>query len=166
MILPVIENRRSVREFSAREVPEEALLDLLRAAQFAPTGMNNRAVEFLVLRDASAKKRLFDILEPKQAFITEAPVVVIPVTDTRKTIVPVPDLAIASSFLLLQAEASGLGSVWKHIAPDDAPKVAEAFGLAPEYTLICALPVGFPREKLPPHKDKEFAPAKIHQDRW
>jgi nitroreductase len=174
MILPVIENRRSVREFSAREVPEEALLDLLRAAQFAPTGMNNRAVEFLVLRGREAKEKLFLLLEPKQPFVKEAPLVIVPVSDRRKLQIPEPnrsivaaaDLAIASSFIMVQAVSLGLGAVWKHVMAEFTPRVAEAFGLAPEFLVINAIPVGYPARQPEPHKESEFSPARIHRERW
>jgi len=174
MVLSAIQERRSVREFSSREVPEELVQALIRAAQFAPTGMNNRAVEFVVLRDPAAKNRLFDLIEPKQPFVKEAPLLILPVTDRRQvplpgldqTVVAVADLAIASSFLMIQAAALGLGSVWKHITSDTAPAVVLAFGLPSEFTLTNVLAIGYARKPLPPHQDSEFLPAKIHRERW
>jgi nitroreductase len=174
MILPVIQDRRSVRDFAPKEVPEELIQELIRAAQIAPTGMNNRAVEFLVLRSREAKEKLFALLEPKQPFIKEAPVVIIPATDTRKipvlglnqTIIAVSDLAIASAFIMAQAVALGLGTVWKHVMAEIAPKVVKAFGLPPEFFLTNVIPVGYPAKKLPPHQESEFSAAKIHREQW
>ncbi len=166
--------KRSVRDFAPKEVAEELIQELIRAAQIAPTGMNNRAVEFLVLHSRESKEKLFALLEPKQPFIKEAPAVIIPVTDTRKlkipepnrTVVAVSDLAIASSFIMAQAVALGLGTVWKHVMAEIAPKVGKAFGLPPEFTLINAIPVGYPARKLPPHQESEFSAAKIHREMW
>ena len=174
MILPVIQERRSVRDFAAREVPEELLQELVRAAQYAPTGMNNRAVEFLVLRGRAAKEKLFALLEPKQPFVTEAPALIIPASDTRRLQVPEPnrtiiataDLAIASSFIMAQAVALGLGTVWKHVMAEFAPKVAEAFGLPREFFLVNAIAVGYPALKPAPHNESEFSAAKIHHEQW
>jgi nitroreductase len=174
MILPVIQDRRSVRDFAAKEVPEELLLELVCAAQFAPTGMNNRAVEFLVLRRREAKEKLFALLEPKQPFVREAPAVIVPATDTRKlqapepnrTIIATSDLAIASSFIMAQAVALGLGTVWKHVLAEFAPKVAEAFGLPREFFLVNAIAVGYPAKKPAPHSESEFSAAKIHREQW
>lgn len=174
MILPVILERRSVREFAAQEVPEELIQELIRAAQFAPTGMNNRAVEFIVLRSREAKQKLYALLEPKQPFVREAPLVIIPVTDTRKiplsdlnqTIVATADLAIATAFIMAQAVALGLGTVWKHISAETAPAVVKAFGLPPQFTLVNAIPVGYPAKKQSFHQESEFSPAKIHNEQW
>jgi nitroreductase len=166
MILPAIQERRSVREYETKEVPQALIWEIIQAAQYAPTGMNNRAVEYVVLRGAETKKRLFEILEPKQPFIKEAPAIIIPVTDTRKTIVATADLAIASSFIMTQTTALGLGTVWKHIDPDKAHEVGKFLGLPPEYILINALPVGYPKKKMPDHQEKEFSENKIHQEKW
>jgi nitroreductase len=174
MILPVIQERRSVREFAPRDVSGELVQELICAAQFAPTGMNNRAVEFVVLRSREAKEKLFALLEPKQPFVREASVVIIPVTDTRKiplsglnqTIVATADLAIASAFIMAQAVALELGTVWKHISAETAPAVVKAFGLPPEFTLTNAIPVGYPAKKQSFHQESEFSPAKIHNEQW
>jgi nitroreductase len=166
MILPAIQERRSVREFQTTEVSGDLIQELILAAQFAPTGMNTRAVEFVVLRSPEVKAKLFALLEPKQPFVKEAPVVIIPIADTRKSVTAVADLAIASSFIMIQAVASGLGSVWKHIAPEAVPDVIKAFNLPPEFTLINALPLGYPGKNLPPHQEREFSAAKIHFEQW
>lgn len=84
MILTAIQKRRSVRQFASREIPAELVEELIRAAQFAPSGMNNRAVEFVVLRGPEAKETLYGLLEPKQPFVRDAPVVILPVTDLAK----------------------------------------------------------------------------------
>jgi len=67
---------------------------------------------------------------------------------------------------MTQAVTLGLGTVWKHVMAEFAPKVIEAFGLPPSFTLINAIPVGYPAKKLPPHKESEFSSAKIHREAW
>jgi nitroreductase len=166
MLLQAIAERRSVRTYQSRDLAQEQVLEIIRAAQFAPTGMNNRAVEFIVVRDAAVKNRLFELLEPRQPFIKEAPAILFPVTDTRKTPVATADLALASAFIFLQAASLGLGTVWKHVAPEQVPAVREILGIPADYTLINAIPVGYPQQKPPAHSVEAFDPAKIHFEKW
>lgn len=164
MILPAIQERRSVREYGTREVSEELIRELIRAAQFAPTGMNNRAVEYVVVRDPKTKQRLFETLEPQQPFVRAAPVLLLPVT--KQSIVEVHDLSIATAFIMLQAQSLGLGTVWKHVAEDQKDKVAKILGLPAGYTLVNIIPVGYPEKSLPAHTEKEFSEQKIHTEKW
>lgn len=166
MILSAIQERRSTREYEAKAVPQNLVREIIRAAQYAPTGMNNRAVEYVVIEDAELKTRLSDVLQPRQPFVKDAPVLIVPVTDTRKTPVANSDLAIASAFIMLQVEALGLGTVWKHVAPEIVPAAAKLLGLPIEYTLINVLPLGYPLKKASAHQETEFSERKIHLGKW
>ncbi len=174
MILSAILERRSVREYAETEVTEEQVHRLIQAAQYAPTGMNTRAIEFIVLRTHAAKDALFALLEPKQPFVKEAPVIVIPVlhltkikmTGLDQTLVATSDLAIASAFIMTQATAMGLGTVWKHIPTSLVAKVLGELGVPSDYTLINALPIGYPKQKPASHQEHEFSKEKIHFEKW
>ena len=164
MILPAIQERRSVRDYEAKEVSEDSIREIVRAAQYAPTGMNNRAVEFVVVRDPKTKERISGMLEPQQPYVGTAPVLLLPVT--RKSIVDVHDLSIATAFIMLQAKVLGLGTVWKHVAENKKSEVAKFLGLPDGYTLVNVIPVGYPKMPLPAHTEKEFEEHKIHFEKW
>ena len=53
-----VDRRRTVRDFDSRDVPEEVLLDCLRAAGTAPNGANLQPWRFVVVRDPETKKRM------------------------------------------------------------------------------------------------------------
>lgn len=57
----VLEKRRTIRDFSDREVPEEVLNRILSAAFKAPTNDHLRQMEFIVVRDHA---RIAEILSP------------------------------------------------------------------------------------------------------
>jgi nitroreductase len=166
MILPAISERRSIREYQPREVPQDALLDVIRASQYAPTGMNNRAVEYVVVRDPATKGKLHDLLEPRQRFVADAPALIFPVTESGKTIVAVEDLSVAMAFMMIQASALGLGTVWKHIMPGQRDAVRALLGIPQGRVVLALMPIGLPASKAKPHHDSEFSAAKIHADRW
>jgi nitroreductase len=53
-----LRRRRTVRQFSNRDVPREVILDCLRAAGTAPSGANMQPWHFVVVRDPATKRRL------------------------------------------------------------------------------------------------------------
>jgi Nitroreductase len=63
MINSAILKRRSVREFTNQKISKDQILEIIKAAQFSPTAMNNRAWEFLVLEDQADKDKLFDVMD-------------------------------------------------------------------------------------------------------
>ena len=56
-----LEKRRTIRDFSDKEVPDEVLRKILAAAFKAPTNDHLRQLEFVVVRD---KARIAAILSP------------------------------------------------------------------------------------------------------
>ena len=166
MIIKEILNRRSMREYQEKAVLEKDISEIIKAGQFAPTASNNRAIEFIVVRDQQTKEQIFEIVG--QEFIKEAPVLIIPVSDTTQTNCPVQDLSIASENMFLQATALGLGTVWKALKAEDAEeeKIKKLLGIPEQYRAINIIPVGYPKEKPISHTDKDFNAKKIHHEKW
>ncbi len=166
MILKEILNRRSVRKYKPDPVPQESIIEIIKAGQFAPTARNNKAVEFVVIKNQEMKERIFAIVG--QEFVKEAKVLIIPATDGEKTNCPVQDLSVASENMFLQATALGLGTVWKALKAefDQETKIKEMLGIPERYRVINIIPVGFPAENPEPYSDKDFSLEKIHEEKW
>ncbi|MDD5127528.1 MAG: nitroreductase family protein [Dehalococcoidales bacterium] len=71
-----IKQRRSIRGFSSKEVPDEFVAQMLEAARLAPSGSNRQPWNFIVVRDPSTKKELRRICLG-QHFIEQAPVLIV-----------------------------------------------------------------------------------------
>ncbi|MFH1582681.1 MAG: nitroreductase family protein [bacterium] len=166
MIIKEIKNRRSVRDYKPDDVPEEYVIEIIKAGQFAPTARHNKAVEFIVVKDQKTKENIFEITG--QEFVKEAPILIIPVTDGNKTICPVQDLSVASENMFLQATSLGLGTVWKNlkIELNEESKIKKMLGIPEQYRTINLIPVGFPSEKPQPHNENDFDSKKIHEEKW
>lgn len=166
MIIKEILNRRSVREYQEKDVLEEDITEIIKAGQFAPTASNNRAIEFIIIRDQQTKDKIFEIAG--QEFLKEAPVLIIPVSDTTQTNCSVQDLSVASENMFLQATALGLGTVWKDLKTEymEEGKIKKLLGIPEQYMAINIIPVGYPKEKPIPHTDKDFNAQKIHHEKW
>jgi nitroreductase len=64
-----LKKRRSVREFSDREVPRAVIENCVRAAASAPSGANMQPWRFVVVGDADIKRRIREAAEQQeQAF--------------------------------------------------------------------------------------------------
>ena len=56
-VLNCLETRRSCRAYRPEQVPEEALLEILRAGLYAPSGMGRQSVKLLVVQDPRRDRR-------------------------------------------------------------------------------------------------------------
>lgn len=162
MVIEPIIWRRSIREYSDEPVLDESIEEIVKAAQFAPTAMNKKAVEFIIVKEKTVKEQLFGILQ--QDFIKEAPVLIVPICAASASALPQTDLAVASAFMMIQAADMGLGTVWKHVDLGQASAVCKVLGLPKDYVLINVIPVGYPLRELPDHNDAEFSRSKIHKE--
>ncbi len=164
MLIKEIKNRRSVREYSDREVSEEDIAEIIKAGQFAPTARHNQAVEFVVIRDQRTKDKIFEIVG--QDFIKQAKVLIIMATDPAKSMCPLQDLSVAAENMFLQATALGLGTVWKDLRPEWAGEVKKMLNIPENYEVANIIPVGYPKEPPVPHSDEDFDLKKIHKEKW
>ncbi len=164
MIIKEITNRRSIREYKADAVSEQDVLEIIRAAQFAPSAKNNHAIEFVVVRDQTAKDKLCEVAG--QEFVKKASVLVALVLDTTKTPCPIQDVSAAAENMLLQAVALGLGAVWKNVRPEIADRMKAIIGIPENFLLNVIVCLGYPNESKPSHADAEFDQNKVHNEKW
>lgn len=168
MTIETIRNRRSVREYKSNPVANEDITEIIKAAQFAPAAHDVRAIEFVVIKDEKTKEQLFEITSAwlSQEFLKNAPVLLIPAADTKKSVLPVQDLSVASENIFLEAASRELGTVWKNVPSDHAPKIKKLLGIPENYTLINIIPIGYPKITPEPKSDSDFDPGKIHLEKW
>lgn len=164
MIIKEILNRRAVREYQSKEISQKDIIEIIKAGQFAPTAHNNRTVEFIVIKNQETKDKICEIVV--QEFVKNAAVLIVPIIDATKSVLPVQDLSVASENMFLQATALGLGTVWKNLSPEVAEKIKELLLIPEQFKIINIIPVGYPKNKPTPHADKDFDEKKIHEEQW
>jgi len=166
MMLDAIVHRRSYRNFKSDPVPPDLIGELIKAAQFAPTARHIRAVEFIVVTDEKTRQAIAGALVP-QDFVAKAPLIIVPVADTKTASKPREDLTLATANIWLQATHLKLGCVWKHVHDgEEQEKLRAVLGIPSHFLVINVLPIGYPAEMLPPHSDAEFDQKKIHREKW
>jgi len=163
MIIPAIKNRRSVRQFKTNPVPDQLIEEIIQAAEYAPSAHGSKAVEYMIVKDQAFKKEINQIFsaESRQEFIETAPVLIIPVVDTNKSVLPLQDLSVTSENIFLQAAELGLGSVWKNVNSKFVTSLLTLLKLGSSYALINIIPIGFPKETVVPHNENDFDTQKI-----
>lgn len=65
-LLEKMRRRRTVREFSPREVPREVIENALRVAGSAPSGANRQPWHFVVVTDPSLKRQIREAAEEEE----------------------------------------------------------------------------------------------------
>lgn len=165
MIIKEIRNRRSIRKYKSAPVSDRDILEIIKAAQFAPTAKHNSAIEFIVIREQTTKDKITGILG--QEFLRRAPVLIALATNPDETVAPVQDLSIASENIFLQATKLGLGTVWKNIhSAEQAEEIKKILGIPKKFIMINIVPLGYPDENIPPHSESDFDKQKIHNEKW
>ena len=149
-VLEAIENRRSVRIYERRPVPEESLTRILEAARLAPSANNRQDYKFIVVRDASKRESLADAAAV-QRFVGNAPLIIVAVSldPDRIMTCDVPayavDVAIAVDHMTLAAVEEGLGTCW--IGAFSQEKVKRILDIPERYKVVTLFPLGFPADR-------------------
>ena len=154
-ILKVIKERRSVRKFQSTPIPNDHLMQILEAANFAPTPGNRQAWKFLIIQ----KREIIDQIkeecikkagEDSKEYYTDylsAPVYVevLAYTETRNPANDMTAAALAAENLMLAARAFGYGTVFcVNSIPEEVTK--GILNIPDDYKRICITPIGIPDE--------------------
>ena len=166
--MEAILTRRSIRKYERREVPEETIMQILKAAMAAPSAGNQQPWRFMVVREPALLEALAGV-SPYTGMTREAPVAIVVCGDLsaeQRKGFWVQDCSAATQNLLLAAHALGLGAVWCGLFPREERVAATRAVLGlPEYIVPLALvPLGYPAEQVPPVE--RFDPDRVHFNRW
>lgn len=160
-ILKIIKERRSVRRYRSEPIPEEALLRVLDAARFSPSGKNLQPWKFIVVKDKTLKRHLAEASQ-RQFFIAEAPVIIVACGFPDRCYSrmgnymkswPV-DVSIAVEHLILQAQEEGLGTCW--VGAFEEGEVKSLLHVPDGVRVLALTPLGYPDENPVPRKRKSL----------
>lgn len=171
-MLEIIRKRRSVRVFLKKDVEEEKVNEILKAAMFSPTARGLRLWEFILVNDEETKKKLSKAT-PFSGFAKDAPMVIVICYDTSKGKRFKEDCSICAENIYLEATNQGLGTCFIQIAEgteasDGNPEdfVKRLLDIPETYRVQCLMPVGYPEKEPEHHKDEEFDRNKVHYEKF
>ena len=171
-VLTAIATRKSIRRFDPlRAVEDEKVEKILKAAMCAPSAMDRRPWEFVVVKDKAQLQKLGERL-PNSRVANGAQLAIV-VCGSLDNGLPgrgkeywIHDCSAASMNILLAAHGLGLGAVWTGVYPgeDRVAAVREILSIPDGFMPLNVIPLGYAAEN-PSPKDK-WNSAKIHIDRW
>jgi len=150
-----IRERRSVRKWLEKKIPEKTINQLIDAASWAPSSCNRQAVKILAVQEKEGREFLGRITNGGVGFAHKAPLLLLFMADSRVYSLPVErhtphlDCAAAIQNLLLKAHELGLGAVWLNwcLNQKSEAETYKRFKI-PAYFTICSLvAAGYPAIK-------------------
>jgi nitroreductase len=164
-IFKAVKERRSIRDFQKKDIPQDIIDKLIDSLIWAPSAGNLQARKFYFIKDATLKKKIAQAAL-NQMFIAEAPLVIIGCTDSRISyrygergvyLYSIQDVACSLMGMMLVAHENGLGSVWVGAFYEDA--VSEILKLPTNLRPVAIVSVGYPSKipSPPPRVSKEEA---------
>lgn len=171
-MLEIIRKRRSIRTFLKKDVENEKLNEILKAAMFSPTARGLRPWEFIIVKNDETKNKLSKAT-PYSSFAKEAPVVIVICYDTSKARRFKEDCSVCAENIYLEATNQGLGTCFIQIAdgteanegsPEDFVK--RVLAIPQNYRVQCLMPIGYPAKQPEPHRDEELDERKIHYEKF
>ncbi len=174
-IYEIIKNRRSIRSFNEKEVPDELLDKILQTAIWAPSGKNFQNWHFYVLKDEKLKEfvkvynefweyvkpTLEGKLKPKVIELTgkffgnigNAPVVILAFSNIipgEESITSMGSVFLAIQNLLLLAHKEGLGTCVLGRVEQKAEQVKKLLNIENK-EFLCGIALGYSNyERTPP----------------
>lgn len=167
-----IRNRRSIRKYSDKEIPDEYVDKLLRAVmQAAGSRMGAEPWEFIVVKDKKTIEKLSE-LDSNTKPLKTATLAIVSIANMERVHyerVWQQDMAAASENLLLEAANLGLGAVWLGIAPveERMNKIREIFNLESEslrpFNIIS---LGYPAEGFENKFVDKYDETRVHYETY
>jgi len=176
--------QRAIRNFTAEEVPDALVDQVLTAAIHGPSGSNTQPWHFIVIRDQAVKQAISDVYEearadanrdrPRPAGEVRQPLAAAPVLIVACVNTPASGQAGfqtgASIYpsvqnLMLAARALGLGTVLTTLHRRRKARIHAILGIPDNVESAAIIPLGWPDREYGPNRRPPLAQF-VMRDRW
>jgi nitroreductase len=138
-----IKERRSVRKYIDKKIPEKILKEIIDCARLAPTGNNRQAWSFLVITDAEIKSKIASYARYGR-FIKEAGACIAVFVSQDKATSPMQDAAAATENIMIAAKSHDLGTCWVNsYQKEHSKKIKELVNCPQEMELMTLMSIGY-----------------------
>jgi len=153
-MLRAVKERRSVRDFQKKKIPDNLITTLMEALILAPSAGNLQSRKFYFIKNQGIKTMLAQAAL-NQTFIAEAPLVIVGCTDSRISqkygergvdLYTVQDVALSIMGMMLVAHENDLGSTW--VGAFHEREITKILSLPRYLRPVAIVPVGYP-SKIP-----------------
>ena len=151
--LEAINTRRSIRKYKKELISDETVMDILKAADHAPSANNGKPWEFIIIRDRETLYRM-SVICKHWTPLKNTNLCIVVVANLREYPCShidfyIQDCAACTENLLLAAHALGLGAVWMGCCPAEErmQAIREVLEIPPSIMPFSVVPMGVPDEK-------------------
>lgn len=168
MLTDLMLRRRSTRKFNDNPVTKEELDRILQAALLAPTSMNRKPCNFMVVERKEVLKELSECKDHGANLIEGANKAIVVIADTLIADTWIEDSSIALTYMHLMATELNLGSCWVQVhlrnkqGKDSEELVRDILKIDSHYRIVGILALGHSDDIPEPHSLDELDKSKIH----
>ncbi len=167
-----IYERRSIQSFCPDPVPDDAIMEIIRAGTYAPSAMNIQPWRFVVIKNRQHIKRLSDkakelwvemsknaqkpelqrladiVSRPGFDMFFNAPLLIM-IFAHQEAFMPQIDCAFAAENMMLAARSMGLGSSWVGLAQplEKVSGIMKDLEVPEKHRLLGSLVFGYPADE-------------------
>ncbi len=167
-LLEAISTRRSIRKYTEKDVPEEMIDKIIRAAMMAPSAGNQQPRHFVVTRDSAKMSRVPEF-HPYASMLKKSSVAIVVCGDPNGKKWPdfwPQDCSAALQNMLLSARDLGLGTVWTGIytLEDRMAGMRKLFSIPENIFPFAIVPIGWPATEF--KEMDRYNASLIHSENW
>lgn len=155
-LIETIKNRRSIRVFEDRPVPDDLLTKIIEAGQWAPSACNRQDWKFIIIDSKEVKEKL--LKETTAYFVGKAPLLILVIYSNRTDNLEYKDhlltAAMAIQNMQLAAHSLGLGSCCVNNLPIKS-RLRKILNIPRHYDPVSLICLGFPKVVPKPLKRKD-----------
>ena len=145
-VLEAIYGRRSIREFTDKEISREQLHEIVKAGIWAPSGLNNQPWRFVIIKNPEIKEQVAQ--QTHYGHIVRAANALIAVylsnDDMYDSVKDTQSAGACIQNILLAAEAMELGAVWLGQILKNKLEVNNILGIEDNFDLMAVVALGHP----------------------
>lgn len=155
-LFEAIQNRRSIRSFEDRPVPDDIVRRIVEAGQWAPSACNRQDWKFIVIDSQDVKDRI--VKETAAHFLGKSPLLILVAYSNQTDNLEYKDhllsAAMAIQNMQLAAHALGIGACCVNNLPTKA-RLRKILDIPRTFDPVAVLCMGYPKRTPKPLKRKE-----------
>ena len=174
--MKTILDRRSIRRYQDKAIPDDILAGVFEAARWAPSWANAQPWEIVAVRDRKIKEKIQQTVSPRNPSflaLVSAPVLLVVCGQLKRSgyyndSYPTKfgdwfmyDLGLATGNICLAAHECGLGTVIVGLFDHD--RVGEIINLPANHEVLVLVPLGYPDHAPKPPRRREVGEF-VHDD--
>lgn len=171
--LDLVKKRRTTRKFTEQALTQEEVVDLMKVPLFAPSSRNRQPLQYILVDNKDDLSRLSECKPSGAQPLKHAALAVVVLADSNLSGTWIEDASIASSMILLQAQALNLGACWIQIRlrsfPDGTSAeeiVRSILNIPDDINVLSIIAIGHKAAELPAYNDEDLKWEKVHVDKF